>query len=359
LIKLEQQDFVNLVKVIENLPELTSTKERRQLIIASGLNDHRIISRLDWEGNSHSFAIQVVNFLASFGRISYDREALGVLLAYVREFIPDEEENAILLDNLMEKYIMNVALSKVVKVNQWHDSRGQSTIKEQIIGENTLRPIAFLEQALAASEAVLRLTLEKDNGKYTCGTGFLVSNDLILTNNHIIATRQEAMNTDYHFHYQLDKNGAEMQIVSIAPEPEGLFYTHKELDFSVIQLQGEPGKTFGSLRLKGTRVSVDQRVNIIQHPGGNLKQISMQNNFVAYADRHVLQYYTSTMPGSSGSPVLNNEFDVIGIHHSSGMLPEPGSGRRFLRNAGTTMSAVLDNLMKDAPLIYSKINKGK
>ncbi|MEH1781986.1 MAG: trypsin-like peptidase domain-containing protein [Nostoc sp.] len=73
-------------------------------------------------------------------------------------------------------------------------------------------------------------------------------------------------------------------------------------------------------------------VAIIQHPGGHLKKISIQNNFVAYADNQVLQYTTSTEPGSSGSPVFDDDFQVVGIHHSGGMLVEPNTQQRYLRN---------------------------
>ena len=99
----------------------------------------------------------------------------------------------------------------------------------------------------------------------------------------------------------------------------------------------------------------DDRVAIIQHPGGHLKKISMQNNFVAYADANLVQYTTSTEPGSSGSPVFDDDFQVIAIHHSGGMLPEPHTGRRYLRNAGTSMIAVLNDLKRNAPQIYSQL----
>ena len=39
----------------------------------------------------------------------------------------------------------------------------------------------------------------------------------------------------------------------------------------------------------------------------------MQNNFVAYADANIVQYATSTLPGSSGSPVFDDEFKVVAI----------------------------------------------
>jgi V8-like Glu-specific endopeptidase len=100
----------------------------------------------------------------------------------------------------------------------------------------------------------------------------------------------------------------------------------------------------------------DERVAIIQHPGGHLKKISIQNNFVAYADNQVLQYTTSTEPGSSGSPVFDDNFQVVGIHHSGGMLLEPGSKQRYLRNAGTSAIALLINDLKNnAPEIYARL----
>lgn len=99
----------------------------------------------------------------------------------------------------------------------------------------------------------------------------------------------------------------------------------------------------------------DDRVAIIQHPGGHLKKISMQNNFIAYADANVVQYTTSTLPGSSGSPVFDDEFKVVAIHHSGGMLVEPGTQQRYLRNAGTSMIAVLKDMQANAPEIYARL----
>jgi V8-like Glu-specific endopeptidase len=112
---------------------------------------------------------------------------------------------------------------------------------------------------------------------------------------------------------------------------------------------------FGALTLQPVQVRKDERVAIIQHPGGHLKQISMQNNFVAYADVRVVQYTTSTLPGSSGSPVFNEDFKVVAIHHSGGMLLEPGTDRYYLRNEGMSMIAVLDDLKANAPAIEGRL----
>lgn len=81
----------------------------------------------------------------------------------------------------------------------------------------------------------------------------------------------------------------------------------------------------------------------------------MQNNFVEYVDELVVQYTTSTEPGSSGSPVLNDACGVVAIHHSGGQLTEPATKRRYLRNEGVRMSAILDDIRRNAPAIHARL----
>ena len=85
----------------------------------------------------------------------------------------------------------------------------------------------------------------------------------------------------------------------------------------------------------------------------------MQNNFVAFANARLVQYTTSTEPGSSGSPVFveqdDGRFAVVAIHHAGGMLREPGSPQRYLRNEGISMIAVLDDLKQNAPEIFARL----
>jgi V8-like Glu-specific endopeptidase len=158
----------------------------------------------------------------------------------------------------------------------------------------------------------------------------------------------------FQFHYQLDKQLKPMPVQAARTRPDGLFYTNPDLDVTVVEVLDTPAHVT-PLTLARLLANKDERVNIIQHPGGHYKKISMQNNFVAFADARHLHYVTSTEPGSSGSPVFNNDFLVIGIHHSGGYLLEPGSDQAYLRNAGSSMIAVLDDLQANAPQIYAQL----
>ena len=77
-------------------------------------------------------------------------------------------------------------------------------------------------------------------------------------------------------------------------------------------------KDFGFLRLDPSvgKVLRGEPLNIIQHPDGAPKRVALrQNRFTALLERF-MHYETDTMPGSSGSPVFNDQWQVVCLHHS-------------------------------------------
>lgn len=349
-VQLDQPDFRRLTRIVEKLPGFDNVRDRRR-IVAGALEGvpkkDVILARLDLDGAPMGVSVEVVSWLSQFGRVAYGKEALGVFLNYIQ---PSTGEDSDFILDLFQKYPLDTPASPSRLIDRWRGPDDSlADVREQIIGEDTLRHIYILNLALEAEKAVVHL--RTPNGM---GTGFAIAPNLLMTNNHVIASRETAEQTEYTFNYQLDINGKECQIQTVQALPEGAFYTNTELDYTVVTLKDAPN--FGKpLILKNQQMRQDDRVAIIQHPGGHLKKISMQNNFVAYADNKVVQYTTSTLPGSSGSPVFDNEFKVVAIHHSGGMLPEPSTQRRYLRNAGTSMIAVLKDLQTNAPEIYDRL----
>jgi len=351
-IQLDQPDFQRLTRIVQNLPDFANVRDRRRLVAGAleGVPQADVIlARLDLDGAAMGVSVEVVRFLSQFGQVAYGKEALSVFLNYIQPFTGDEDSDFIV--ELFQKYPLDVPATPDRLIDRWRGTSSVAEVQEKIIGENTLRDIYILNLALEASKAVVHLQLPKN-----AGTGFMIAPDLLMTNNHVIASRQQAEQTEYTFNYQLDINGEECKIQTTQALPGGVFYTNAELDYTLVCLKDLP--CFGSpLILKSKQVRRDDRVAIIQHLGGHLKKISMQNNFVAYADANVVQYTTSTLPGSSGSPVFDDDFQVIAIHHSGGMLLEPGTKQRYLRNAGTSMIAVLNDLKSNAPGIYTRLKE--
>jgi V8-like Glu-specific endopeptidase len=103
-----------------------------------------------------------------------------------------------------------------------------------------------------------------------------------------------------------------------------------------------------------------QRVShiaIVQHPRGECKQISIENNHVVYAGEHVVQYVTSTGPGSSGSPVLTWGAQVVALHHADVLLTEAASDRKYQRREAIHMGAILRHVRENYPAVYLRLNK--
>jgi endonuclease G len=95
-------------------------------------------------------------------------------------------------------------------------------------------------------------------------------------------------------------------------------------------------------------------VTIIQHPLGGTKQIALTANKIIGIDRdrHKLFYQTDTEPGSSGSPVFNNEWKVIALHHAGktesdgGLVIDVKTGEKRGANEGILIKEIVQNIGK-------------
>jgi V8-like Glu-specific endopeptidase len=211
---------------------------------------------------------------------------------------------------------------------------------ERITGtRSTLLPIRFLEMGFVKSRAVARVV--RSNG--TSGTGFLIGGGWLLTNNHVLPSPELAAGSRAEFNYQQTLDGADEPITPYPLDPTR-FHTSKEDDWTVIGIDAAAATRWGALPLEPVTIEVDAFVNIIQHPGGGPKQIALYHNTVAFAGHGRLQYLTDTLPGSSGSPVFDDQWRVVALHHSGGMLREPGTKKSFYRNEGILVGTVLEGI---------------
>src|SRR3954462_11315519 len=200
---------------------------------------------------------------------------------------------------------------------------------ERILKGNDLSDISYLEQGLAAGRPVCRIVLRKNGGLVGYGTGFLVAPGVLMTNEHVFEDPSCVGESIAQFRYERDVHGLEIASVDfgfrLAPPP----IISKELDFAIVQveprsLRGDALAPFAWLRLDPTpgKAFVGEYLTIIQHPKGERKQICVrENKLLKYADKDPYVWYeTDTVSGSSGSPVFNNSWDVVALHHSS--VPE-------------------------------------
>lgn len=219
-------------------------------------------------------------------------------------------------------------------------ARADSAHFEKIIGaQSTLLPISFLEIGMQRARAVARVV----RADRTSGTGFLIGDGWLITNNHVLPSAESAEGATAEFNYQLTADGLAAESVAYRLDPSR-FHTSHEHDWAAVGVDIEVEQRWGSIRLEPVQTQMDAFVNIIQHPGGGPKQIGLYHNTVAYVGEARVQYLTDTLPGSSGSPVFDDKWRVVALHHSGGMLREPGTKNVFYRNEGIDVNALLDGL---------------
>lgn len=219
---------------------------------------------------------------------------------------------------------------------------------EKITGAaSTLLPIHFLEMGIKKARSVARILIKRPNGT-EAGTGFLLPDNLLITNNHVIKNKADAKSAIIQFGYEKSITGLDMVPTEfrLDPDPPNNFATspEEENDWTAVRIKGDANTAFGAIQLEPATIALNDFVNIIQHPGGQYKQIGMYHNLVTYSDDKIVQYLTDTEPGSSGSPVFNSQWQVVALHHSGGMLEDPVSKKLLLRNEGININLVIEGI---------------
>lgn len=210
---------------------------------------------------------------------------------------------------------------------------------ESIVGADNFKNIWWMEKAIDSARHVARVKMP--NGS---ATGFLIGADIFMTNHHVFEDENDANRAILQFNYRLDADGNMAEVDEWECDPEFMFITDDDLDYSIVKVKAKDGEEVGDIwgyfNLQyGVEPEVNSRVNIIQHPLGRFKQIAFRDNQVKDVSEPYVQYLTDTDYGSSGSPVLDDWFNVVALHHQR--VPDPNDPHRWYRNQGTLISAIL------------------
>lgn len=221
------------------------------------------------------------------------------------------------------------------------------TAVERINGIVNFQDKNVLDRLSAIARAVCRLL---KNGQ-PIGTGFLVSDDIIITNHHVIESPQDATNMIAEFEFELDSNQIPKKSSCFKLNASKFFLTstldynadipNSGLDFTLIALEpfgtsGEPLSGFSPVNLDGNQGKIikGESCVIIQHPNGLPKKIVLKDTaFFSETDTRLI-YESDTLPGSSGSMVVGlGTCEIIALHHSG--LPRVDDQNRILTKKGT------------------------
>ncbi|MGZ4864912.1 MAG: DNA/RNA non-specific endonuclease [Halobacteriota archaeon] len=219
----------------------------------------------------------------------------------------------------------------------------------RIIAESDLVGINYLELGLVASRPVCRIQVIDLYGQLEgYGTGFLVGPNLLLTNNHVLENKDKAIKSFAEFDFEEDVSSHRRPTKTFDLRPNELFFTDKDLDFTLVSLAASTGDgtslyPYGILPLveETDKVQQGECVSIIQHPEGGLKQCCLRENKVVDIFDDWMHYLTDTQPGSSGSPVFNDQWLVVALHHSG--VPKVDEHGTILRTDGQPYREGIDD----------------
>jgi endonuclease G, mitochondrial len=200
-------------------------------------------------------------------------------------------------------------------------------ILERVVGTEDFVAVRYLQAGVVAGRAVARVSIrDRLNRVVGYGSGSLVSPELLLTNHHVVPDAEVAARSVVEFDYEDGLDGRPLTPAQFGLDPQRLFLADEDLDYALVAVRATPGDLarFGCNRLieaQGKAI-VGDFVTIIQHPGGERKQVALRDNrIVDVLDDH-LHYAADTEPGSSGSLVFNDQWEVVALHHASVPAPD-------------------------------------
>lgn len=222
---------------------------------------------------------------------------------------------------------------------------------ERIFGKTVdFVDVAFFERGRRGANAVGRIIMQDGSA---VGTGFLISPQLIITNNHVIASAGAAARMMIEFDYERGLDGAPLQSTKFRLDPDACFLTNDQddLDYTIVavgaRVSGQKRLSqFGCIPLSNARNKhqLGDFVNIIQHPDGRYKEAVLRENQLVARGKTTLHYVADTEPGASGSPVLNVQFALVALHHWGSphkeVVGEDGKPLSKLMNEGIRASSI-------------------
>lgn len=374
---LEQQERNRLINIVAQMYDFTDAGTRgRRVFIQETAGLGRFIIDMNLEGSPSLVARDLVGRLERFNDQLPERptyHSLGALLDAILQMNELSSENKSFVASLIVRYSLiadpvyleslrdryNLVETEIrrqppfeiippanrieeFKSPKFKVQLGNEQVLETIINsEDNFLDMHLLQGALYCAQAVGRIEIPEGTAR---GTGFLVGSDLLLTNQHVLNDQDDLEQAVVRFGYVNDASGVSSSGKIVQVQPDFYFSSPAdELDYALVRLKEKPlediavtsnelkiksmaelarmGKHRGYLELASRDPIKPSRVNIIQHPNGlPLKVVMTQNYMVHKTDKRV-QYVADTMDGSSGSPVFNQRWEIVALHHSGSPYP--------------------------------------
>lgn len=236
---------------------------------------------------------------------------------------------------------------------------------ERAIGNNDSVYSNFVELILEAKKKVGRIVIKQGADNVGFATGFMVSPSLLLTNWHVFKSKESVNDSVVQFFYELDSKGNPSKDTNtFLLDPEAFYFAHKDLDYCLISVKkmdisnSKNLSEIGFIRLDPTLGKLgnedQEKLNIIHHPKGDYKQLSIRENTFTQIQPTTIWYESDTSQGSSGSPVFNDQWQLVALHHMG--VPKKDTDGNYLDKDNKIIPVV--NRQIDVNRIHWIANEG-
>ncbi|HKQ99155.1 MAG TPA: serine protease [Pyrinomonadaceae bacterium] len=229
---------------------------------------------------------------------------------------------------------------------------------EKVLGDDSYQTYEWYKIGEARCRAVARIGRGVSKG---LGTGFLIKGTelsakfgkepVLVTNAHVISDDPEVVSK----YGSLRSHEAVVTFELLGKQKyrvSELLWSSPphEMDTTVVRLDRRVADTdLYPVARALPLVRSSERVYIIGHPAGGTLSLSLQDNaLIDHQDPPGFMHYrTPTVGGSSGSPVFNRDWDLIGLHHKGGILARlNGKGGTYEANEGVWIGAISSAIAK-------------
>lgn len=335
-----QRRLIDLLLRIPTLQEYSGRSSLLQGLPYVSLNRSQSDARLDLNN--------IISELNGLGRLTKEggMRLVIVVVENALSYVPDGSEIADELHEvnrrLEDYYGGDVQPQPVQPVTN-------KTYESLVFGKqrDTRLQYSFIQQAQITASSVARLTVPRifdgvSDGSGMYGTGWIIAPGILITNHHVIDARnttpppdglggEHANPADFEAQAQtliarFDYHAERKDSQYFECQNAKLLAANMQLDYAVIELeQADKIANREPIRLVSAQPALKRgaRMNIVQHPKGGPLRYAIRNNFFVRTANHpaFLFYQTDTEPGASGSPVCNDEWQVVALHHASASVP--------------------------------------
>ncbi|MEO0899455.1 MAG: endonuclease [Bacteroidota bacterium] len=256
--------------------------------------------------------------------------------------VSPEEIEGMRRNYLPEKTTQNISDSDATEVKK----KVAKIAVEAVQGMKDMVSSRFLHEGALRAKTVGRIG--KYQGSEAIGTGFMISPNLLMTNQHVLENLEETRGcyVEFDFFYSRDNTRVNSEIFEL--RPDGFYHSNAIHDYAIVMVSAisDGGIELGNygwnaLSVPKSLPEPSDRLNIIHHPRGGHQQISIRKNYVVDFDNEdiYIDYLTDTDYGSSGSPVYDDNWNLIALHRGHVTIEDKKSKENFL--------AMLETISKD------------